>query len=132
MVVTTTPDPRADLEQTVRQHVPDTNLSRIDHAIALFRQRGASVEDKRSACKDLADVLENRRPLLRKQLRSKDEGALFQIANEFAVRHHDGKQHVDYAQEQFLDWIFWIYLATVELSNRLMARSPALKQVGDA
>lgn len=124
LLVATTRDPRADLERIARQNVPDGNGNSIDHAIALFRRRGASTEDKRSACVALAGVLESRRKDLKSDLLSKDEGALFEIANNYRIRHHRADQHGDYAP-QFLDWIFWNYLATVELSNRLMTRSPS-------
>ena len=122
-IVTTVPDPRAKLEQAVRTNVPDGNSDNVDHAIALFRRRGAGVEDKRSACKALAAVLEYRRTLIHKELLTKDEAALFEIANRFRIRHHKADQRTDYAQDEFLDWVFWNYLATVELTNRLLART---------
>ena len=50
----------------------------IPHAIALFRRHNASREDRRMAVVALARVLEDRRPLLKEHLLSKDEGALFQ------------------------------------------------------
>ncbi|XAS78305.1 hypothetical protein V3G39_17905 (plasmid) [Dermatophilaceae bacterium Sec6.4] len=126
-VVNAVRDPRSDLEREVRHNVPDgeENRQRIEHAISLFRRRNASTEEKRSACVTLASVLESRRPLLRSRLHEKDEGALFEIANKYRIRHHRADQYGDYAEE-FLDWIFWNYLAAVELSNRLMARSPSM------
>ncbi|ODU05016.1 MAG: hypothetical protein ABS81_08670 [Pseudonocardia sp. SCN 72-86] len=63
-------------------------------------------------------------PPLKQQIARKDEGALFQIANEFALRHQKPDQKGDY-DPAFLDWIFWWYLATVELTNRLLARDQA-------
>ena len=53
-----------------------------------------------------------------------DEDALFRIANKFAIRHQDTKQRTDY-DPMFLDWIFWCYLFTIELSDRLLARQAA-------
>lgn len=131
-VVTTALDPRADLEERAADHV-DTpnNRDLVEHAVSLFRRRGATVEEKRSACRALAGVLEHRRSLIKEHLKKKDEGALFQIANEFWIRHHDGGQHTDYAQDEFLDWIFWNYLSAVELTNRLLARD-ATSGGGDA
>jgi hypothetical protein len=41
-----------------------------------------------------------------------------------AIRHQDTKQHPDY-DPMFLDWIFWSYLSTIELSDRLLARQAA-------
>ncbi len=84
----------------------------------------ADREAKRSAVVALARVLEDRRRLLKAELVSSDEGALFHIANKFDLRHRDGKQHQRYA-EAFLDWIFWWYLATIELTDRLHAEQQA-------
>jgi hypothetical protein len=42
-------------------------------------------------------------------------------ANNFAIRHQRRGQQGDY-DPVFLDWIFWLYLGTVELTNRLLAR----------
>lgn len=91
------------------------------HATALFRSRTATREDKRSACIALAGVLESRRSLLKTNLLSGDEGALFQIANQFDIRHRKADQHPDY-DDAYLDWLFWWYLATVDLTDRLIAR----------
>jgi len=113
-------DPRRELVEQVRQEAP----SGVDHAIALYRRRGASVDDKRSACIALARILESRRQLLKSELLSKDEGALFQIANQFSIRHQNADQRSDY-DEAYLDWLFWWYLGTVELTNRLIARDAA-------
>jgi hypothetical protein len=99
---------------------PDT-AGRVRHAIALFRGRTATVEDRRSAAIALAGILEERRPLIRAELTTGDEGALFQIANKFAIRHRNEQQLEDY-DPAFLDWIFWWYLGTVELTNRIIAR----------
>jgi len=78
-----------------------------------IQRRSASEHDKRSATVALAGVLEERRPLLKAELVSKDEGALFMIANQFAVRHRNEAQKADY-DPAFLDWFFWWYLVTIE------------------
>ena len=69
----------------------------------------------------MARILENRRELLKVELFSKDEGALFAIANGFDLRHRRADQRGDYA-EDFLDWIFWWYLGTIELADRFLRR----------
>ena len=53
-----------------------------------------------------------------------DEDALFHIANKFDLRHRNDKQHTDY-NPAFRDWVFWWYLATIELTDRLIARQNA-------
>jgi hypothetical protein len=102
---------------------PDIS-TRIRHAIALFRGRTATDEAKRSALVTLAGILEERRQLIKDQMTSADEGALFQIANKFAVRHRNSQQQADY-DPVFLDWIFWWYLGTIELTNHIIIRQTA-------
>jgi hypothetical protein len=58
---------------------------------------------------------------LKAELLTKDEGALFTIANQFAVRHQRANQRGDY-DSAFLDWLFWWYLDTVQLTDQLLAR----------
>jgi hypothetical protein len=101
-------------------HRSGPSQDRVQHAISLFRMRGSTRDDKRSAVRSLADVLEDRRSELKTSLMTKDEAALFQIANQFDIRHHNASQRPDY-DPAFLDWVFWWYLATIELIDRLIA-----------
>lgn len=94
----------------------------IQHAIAMYRGRTATQHDKRSAVITLAGVLEARRSEVKEQLLKKDERALFQIANEFSIRHQGDSQRDDY-DPAFVDWIFWWYLATIELTDQLRSRA---------
>ena len=94
--------------------------AQVDHAIALFRQRDGTRETRRSAVVALAGILEERRSLLADELLTKDEGALFQISNKFRIRHQRADQRDDY-DDEFLDWFFYWFLATVQLTDRLIA-----------
>ncbi|MER5362833.1 hypothetical protein [Streptomyces sp. NPDC002785] len=122
-LVAVTDDARSELlHRTLNDSAPGI-LGDVDHAIALFRRRDTSTENKRSAIVALARVLEERRTLIKEHL-GKDEGALFEIANRYDLRHRNAGQHGDY-DDAFLDWIFWWYLATVELTTRLItSRTP--------
>ncbi|WP_319071827.1 hypothetical protein [Streptomyces europaeiscabiei] len=118
-LVAVTDDARSALvHRALNDSAPDIT-TRIRHAIALFRGRDTSAESKRSAIVTLAGVLEERRALIKEQVGKPDEGALFEIANRYDLRHRRADQRGDY-DEAFLDWIFWWYLATVELTNRLI------------
>ncbi len=119
--VHSTGDPRDQLTERAIVGTPTADRDEVAHAVALFRGRGATREGKRSAVVALARVLEHRRTLLKGALLSKDEGALFAIANRFDLRHRNADQRGDY-DEVFLDWVFWWYLGTVELTTRLLAR----------
>lgn len=121
-VVALTDSAREDLLTRAVTDAPPDEATETAHAIALFRSHGATREAKRSAVATLARILEQNRALLRRELLSKDEGALFTIANTFDIRHSSDKQQGDY-DEAFLDWIFWWFLGTVELLNRLRARA---------
>lgn len=120
-LVHVTSDPRDQLVDQAKQTPHTAEAGTVEHAIALFRARSAGRDEKRSAVVALAGILESRRGLLKAELVSKDEGALFHIANRFDLRHRDAKQLADY-DDVFLDWVFWWYLATIELTDRIQAR----------
>ncbi len=125
-LVTAAGDARDDLVERALSSPEPKVRDRIEHAVALFRDRHATLATKRDATRTLADVLEKRKRLLKQHLLSRDESALFAIANNFELRHLNEQQKSDY-DAAFLDWVFWWYLATVELTDRLLAR----QQSGD-
>lgn len=120
-LVATYDDGRSGLIDKVLVNARPESAGQVAHAVALFRSRTADAEYKRSAILTIAGVLEERRQLIKAELGSADEGALFQIANKFAIRHQRAGQQADY-DPAFLDWIFWWYLATVELTDRIISR----------
>jgi len=101
---------------------PVTIDSRVQAAISKFRRHGSSFEDRRDALRDLADVLEFLRPRLKVVLTSQDESDLFNIANNFGIRHHNEKQKTDYDESIWLSWIFYYYLATIHTALRLIEK----------
>jgi hypothetical protein len=119
-LVAATDDARAALVQAVAARDDGEPSDQVRHALALFRGRGADRNQKRSAVAALALVLEERRHnVLTDAMAKSDRGALFTVANEFHVRHQDAKQKRDY-DAFYLDWIFWVYLSSVELTNRVI------------
>lgn len=108
----------ADRQIERRQTTPNDE---VGHAIREFRKRDAGLPQKRAAIRALSHSLEPRRKELGERLTKKDESDLFQIVNQFGIRHNrDGQRH-DYGDE-FLDWIFWMHLATIDFLNQLDAR----------
>jgi len=95
----------------------------VDAAIAHYLRRGASIEERRSAVKQLADALEHLRPEVKEELLSEDERALFRIANEFTIRHNRRDQRGDYDRAVWLAWAFHVYLATIRAVLALRQRS---------
>jgi len=92
---------------------------KIDAAVARFRTRGASLDDRRHAVRDLADVLEALRPNIGDTMLSADEKALFHLANGFAIRHNNRDQRGDYDRVTWLRWAFYVYLATIHAVLRI-------------
>ncbi len=64
-------------------------------------------------------MLEYLRPQLKQILSSNDESDLFNLANNFGIRHHNQRQKTDY-DPAWLSWIFHHYLATIHLATRLV------------
>jgi hypothetical protein len=85
------------------------------------------MDERRDAIRDLADVLEYLRPRLKTALTKKDEAALFEIANNFGIRHHNAEQRTDYDKPIWYSWIFYYYLATIHAAVRLIERSGGKK-----
>jgi hypothetical protein len=99
-----------------------TDGAKVVRAVAKFRSGRATKEDQREAVRELADVLENHRPKV-KDVLTKDEAALFNVANNFGIRHHKPGQMTDYGPEM-LTWIFHAYLASCWLVLDLKKREP--------
>jgi len=116
------------LEQELSEYDPENVDSRVEAAVRKFRHHTASAEDKREAVRQLADVFEFLRPKLKRVLPSKDEGDLFNIANNFAIRHHNPAQKTQYDEGIWLDWIFYCYLNTIHVSVNLLKRAEESSQ----
>jgi hypothetical protein len=120
--------PPTGLVQLVEEpivHPDSVNVAgRVNTALHKFRRHRATINDRRDAVRDLADVLEFLRPDLKRVLASQDERDLFAIANSFGIRHHKPDQRTDYDQHVWLDWIFYYYLATIHAAVRLMEKNP--------
>ncbi|MGH9751394.1 MAG: hypothetical protein ACREA2_01300 [Blastocatellia bacterium] len=97
--------------------------ARIEAAILKFRRYRSSTEDRRDAIRGLADVFEFLRPKLKACLTQKDESDLFNIANNFDIRHHNSEQKTNYDKDIWHSWMFYFYLSTIHASLRLIKRS---------
>lgn len=93
-------------------------------AVAQFRSRTATTADRHSACVRLAGVLESLRESkeTKSALISADEARLFEIANQFGLRHRNAQQRTDYDPDIFYEWIFYSQLAAIRLTARLRVR----------
>lgn len=111
------------LEDAVPEPTSESAVDdRVASAMRAFRRYGATDDDKRHAIRDLADVLEHLRATVGSQLPSKDEGDLFNIANNYGLRHHNQNQKLDYDRSIWLDWMFYSFLNAIQLATRVVNR----------
>jgi len=98
--------------------------SKVRNAIAKWRNRHLSFEEKKEAIRELADVFEwlKKTKGLSAVLDGKDESAIFDLANNFAIRHHNPKQKTNYDPAIWYSWMFHFYLATYHAAIRLLIK----------
>ena len=104
----------------------DDVRSRVQAAIATYRNRHRTVEDQRDAVRNLFDVLEKLRPLIKAEMLRGDERDLFNMANNFTVRHFNEAQKGNYEGPLWFSWMFYVNLATIHLITRLQTRAARL------
>ncbi|BCM88063.1 hypothetical protein [Methylobacterium indicum] len=113
--------PEDGLERIFNADIPVEDRpikDRVTAAILRYRRHGSTIDDRRHAVRDLADVLEFIRPKMEGIITKKDESDLFNIANNFGIRHHNEKQKTEYDDAAWLSWIFYLYLSTIHLVMR--------------
>ena len=97
----------------------DENIKKkVNSAVLKFRGYRSTLEDRRNAIRELADVLEFLRPQV-KQFDRENENDIFNIANKFGIRHHNSIQKTDYDKPIWYSWIFYYYLATIHAVLRM-------------
>jgi hypothetical protein len=107
----------------IKSDDPDNIDKRIEEAIKKFRYHRASLSDRRNAVRELVDVLEYLKIKVKGILDKKDESELFNIANNFAIRHHNPKQKTNYDESIWLSWMFYFYLSTIYAYLKLIEKS---------
>ena len=113
--------PEAGFEPIFDADLPTSDqnvLSRVTTATLQYRRHGSTIDDRRQAVRDLSDVLEYLRPKVKMLLTSADEKDLFNLANNFGIRHHNDKQRTSYDTSIWLSWMFYFYLSTIHVVLR--------------
>ena len=108
----------ADIPEKDQENITD----KMNEAIIKFRRHRSTLEDRRSAVRELVDVLEFLKPEIKKTLNRKDETDLFNIANNFGIRHHNAGQQTEYDKSIWYSWMFYFYLATIHSVLRLTTK----------
>ncbi|MCZ8512436.1 hypothetical protein O9H85_08310 [Paenibacillus filicis] len=106
------------LEEILNAEILEYDLNNIDFkvkaAIRRWKNRNLSLDERKQAVIDLADIFEwlKKSEKLSIALNKKDESVLFEIANNFSLRHHNPNQKSNYDKNIWYSWMFHFYLAT--------------------
>lgn len=124
-VVQRGPEPmRRLLETPLPDDAPAKGVTdRVEHAVRHFRRRDAGPAEWRAAVRELADVLEYLRVDVKAVMLKEDERALFDLANNFAIRHNKRDTRRDFDEPAWLAWAFYVYLASIRLTLELRNRT---------
>jgi hypothetical protein len=127
--------PEAGMEPLIKAELPETDPenieARVTSAVSRFQRYRSSPEDRKHALRELADVLEFLRPKIKNVISTKDEADLFNLANNFGIRHHNEKQKTSYDTSIWYSWLFYHYLATIHACLRLLTRNQSEKPPTD-
>jgi hypothetical protein len=110
------------LEANLSTYDPENIEQKVNSATFKFRRYKSSIEDRKDAVRSLADVLEFIRPKLSSVITKSDEKDLFNIANNFGVRHHNEDQKKNFDKPIWYSWMFYYYLATIHATIRLIKK----------
>lgn len=99
-----------------------TVLGRVADATLRFRRHGSTYKEREVAVRDLADVLEWIKPQINTALMNKDSSDLYNIANQFGIRHMNQNQKLEYDKAVWLSWIFYHYLNTINACLHIVER----------
>lgn len=129
-VVERAPDElRPLLDEPVDLGVPSPLRDPLEGAIQQYRRRGATIQEKKAALALLASVLEPLRKDLDETILRDDTQALFHIANGFNIRHNKRDQKRGYDSDVWLDWMFYVYLATARAIIKTLDRQELADRV---
>ncbi|TGL19734.1 hypothetical protein EHQ47_16695 [Leptospira bourretii] len=97
---------------------------KIENAILKWRRRNQSLEDRKNIILELSEVFEwlKKTSKLELALENKDDSMLFNIINNFAIRHHNPNQKSNYDKSIWYSWMFHFYLATYHATIRLIIK----------
>lgn len=123
-----------ETSRLIKHNLPASTPSNVKELVEAaknkFLRSRSSLDGRRDAIRDLADVFENLKSSGLLTLNKKDESDIFNIANNFGIRHFDTKQKTDYDESIWLSWMFHFYLATIHACLRLQEKSNAAKSAG--
>ncbi len=119
--------PESGFELLMKTPVPskdEENINdKIENAKSKYRKHNSTLADRKEAVRELADILEFLRPKALKYLKTKDENDLFNLIQNFGVRHHNQMQKVNYDKNIWYSWMFYFFLSTIYAVLKLIEKN---------
>lgn len=97
---------------------------KVQHAVYKWRTRNQTLDDRKAIIRELADVFEwlKKTKNLKEVLDKKDDSLIFELINNFEIRHHNPNQKGNYDKNIWYSWMFHFYLATYHAIIRLLIK----------
>lgn len=106
--------------------LPSDIYDRLKSATKDFYRFDATLERQRKAIASLADILESVRDDLKNVLNNEyniakndHDKLIFEVVNNYNIRHDNDRQKKDYSKEIWLDWMMQYYTSTIIAYYRL-------------
>ncbi|PES78291.1 hypothetical protein CN504_22725 [Bacillus anthracis] len=111
------------LSNLLTQEYNDSDIyTDISKAKQEFLKYGATLDDKKDALIRLGSIMEPLREEMKNKLSKKDTSDIFQLLNEFQLRHNNVKQKTNYDKEIYYPWMFYQMLAALDALLKIKER----------
>ncbi|MED0958425.1 hypothetical protein [Bacillus paramycoides] len=99
------------LEQSYDDSDTITEINKTKHE---FLKYGATLDDKKDALIRLGNIMEPLRAEMTTKISKEDTSAIFNILNNFQLRHNNANQKTDYDKDIYYPWMFYQMLAALD------------------
>ena len=108
--------PASGMQELVQTELPKYDPENVENKVVAatnrFLSRHSSHEERKEAVRALADVLEFLAPQIKAHFTTTEKSTLFNLINNFGIRHHNQIQQKDY-DPVWLNWMYYFFLATI-------------------
>ena len=114
---------QTDVPKTINEGV----MEQLQTSVKMFYRFNSNEESKKKAINILADILEPLRENLKELLNNEYEvnknshdKLIFEVVNQFNIRHNNQKQITGYSREIWYDWMMQYYTSVIITYYRLI------------
>lgn len=115
--------------KSIDEAIPDDVYQKLSEATKNYYRFDANIEGKRKAIASLADILESIREDLKNLFneeygiaKATHDNSIFQIVNNYCIRHNNKKQCSNYSTEIWFDWMMQNYTSVIIAFYRLLSK----------